>query len=226
MTNRTLRGEPLIVSQVCEVADIRQRWSPIFAGQASIRPACETASLGSCGGGGARIAALSPADEEVSMTDLDQAAPPNAPRDPHTLDLQWYRQELEQQRRFRLDELTDLAYDRLAASDDARSEVTAALMRAARAALAEIDAALFRIAIDRFGVCQRCGRTIAADRLEAIPMASLCMRCELSKESDKPRRQTRRTGTIPPTSSSRPPRDIVDVWGEDSFPASDPPANW
>src|SRR4051812_4030307 len=43
--------------------------------------------LGSCGGGGARIAALSPADEEVSMTDLDQAAPPNTPHDPHTLDL-------------------------------------------------------------------------------------------------------------------------------------------
>jgi RNA polymerase-binding transcription factor DksA len=160
------------------------------------------------------------------MTDLDQAAPPNAPHDPHTLDLQWYRQELEQQRRFRLDELTDLAYDRLAASDDARSEVTAALMRAARAALAEIDAALFRIAIDRFGVCQRCGRTIAKDRLEVIPMASLCVRCELSKESEKPRQQTWRTGTIPPTPSSRPLRDIVDVWGEDSFPASDPPANW
>jgi hypothetical protein len=35
-----------------------------------------------------------------------------------------------------------------------------------------------------------------------------------------------RTGTIPPASLSRPLRDIVDVWGEDSFPASDPPANW
>jgi uncharacterized membrane protein YkvA (DUF1232 family) len=28
------------------------------------------------------------------------------------------------------------------------------------------------------------------------------------------------------TSSGRQARDIVDVWGEDSFPASDPPANW
>jgi RNA polymerase-binding transcription factor DksA len=166
------------------------------------------------------------ADEEVSMTDLEQVAPPNAPGDPHTVDLQWYRHELEQQRRFRLDQLTDLAYDALAASDDALSEVTAMLMRAARAALADIDAALFRLAIGRFGVCQRCGRVISADRLHAIPMASLCLRCQLSKESEDRHLHPWRTGTIPPKSPARPLRDIVDVWGEDSFPASDPPANW
>lgn len=37
--------------------------------------------------------------------------------------------------------------------------------------------------------------------------------------------------TVPPPptdEAGRPPApdDIVDVWGEDSFPASDPPANW
>lgn len=160
------------------------------------------------------------------MTDLDHAAPPNAPRDRHTVDLQWYRRELEQHRRFRLDQLTDLAYDGLAGSDDALSEVTAALMRAARAALADIDAALFRLAIDRFGVCQHCGRIIPDERLQAIPMASLCLRCQLSKESANDQLNPWRTGTVPPTPPSRPLRDIVEVWGEDSFPASDPPANW
>ena len=159
------------------------------------------------------------------MTDLDQVAPPSPPSDRHIVDVQWYRRELEQQRRFRLDQLTHLAYDALAASDDARSKVTATLMRAARAALADIDAALFRLAIGRFGDCQRCCRPIPADRLQAIPMASDCLRCQLSKESENPRRHTWRTGTIP-KSASRPPRDIVDIWGEDSFPASDPPANW
>lgn len=160
------------------------------------------------------------------MTDLDQVAPPDTPRDLHAVDLQWYRDELEQQRRFRLDQFTDLAYDALAASGHAQSEVTATLMRASRAALADIDAALFRLAIGAFGICQRCGRAISADRLQAIPMASLCLRCQLSKESANDRLHPWRTGTIPPTSPSRPLRDIVDVWGEDSFPASDPPANW
>jgi RNA polymerase-binding transcription factor DksA len=164
--------------------------------------------------------------KEVSMTHLDQVAPPSTPRDRHSGDLEWYRHELEQQRRFRLDQLTDLAYDAMATSDDALSEVTATLMTAARAALADIDAALFRLAIGRFGVCQRCGRVIPAGRLQAIPMASLCLRCQLSEESENPHLRPRRTGTIPPTSPSQPLRDIVDVWGEDSFPASDPPANW
>jgi RNA polymerase-binding transcription factor DksA len=167
------------------------------------------------------------------MTDLHQVAPPDTQRAPHTVDVEWYRQELEQQRNFRLDQLTHLAYEGLAASDDAGSEVTTTLTRAARTALADIDAALFRLVIGRFGECQRCGRAISEDRLRAIPMASLCLRCQLAKGAANPQLQTWRTGTIPPTTPTpapalppRPQRDIVEVWGEDSFPASDPPANW
>ena len=160
------------------------------------------------------------------MTDLDQVAPTGAPYEASPVDLQWYRHELEQQRRFRLDQVTHLAYDVLAVSDDALSEVTATLMRAARAALADVDAALFRLAIGRFGNCQRCGRVIPEDVLRAVPAVSLCPRCQLSEGSAYPVLRARRTGTAPSTSSSGPPRDIVEVWGEDSFPASDPPANW
>ncbi|MGW1339515.1 TraR/DksA family transcriptional regulator [Kribbella sp. NPDC002412] len=140
------------------------------------------------------------------MSHLDQAAPPSRPRGRDAIDLQWFRSELEQQRRFRLDQLTDLSYEAAGVADDAQAEVTAALMTGARVVLAEIDAALFRLTIGSFGMCQRCARAIPVDRLQAIPMAGLCLTCQYAKESHRP--------------------DIVDVWGADSFPASDPPANW
>jgi hypothetical protein len=33
-------------------------------------------------------------------------------------------------------------------------------------------------------------------------------------------------GRVSVRSAASPPADIVDQWGEQSFPASDPPANW
>lgn len=166
------------------------------------------------------------------MTDLDQVAPSSAPRDRQVVDLGWYRSELEHQRRFRLDQLSELAYQALAASADAQGEVTATLIRGARTALADIDAALFRLAIGRFGICQRCGCAITADRLAALPMASLCLRCQYLEDLhvEPDRDEPQRTAITGPASTPQRPdpagRDIVEVWGEDSFPASDPPANW
>lgn len=126
------------------------------------------------------------------------------------VDLQFFRHELEQQRDFRLDQLTKLAYDAQTSVDEALAEVNVTLRRAAAAVLAEIDAALFRLAIGSFGSCQRCGADISQERLHALPMVSLCLRCEYVDEFH--RRQ------VEP--------DIVERWGIDSFPASDPPANW
>jgi RNA polymerase-binding transcription factor DksA len=126
------------------------------------------------------------------------------------VDEQFFRHELQQQREFRLDQLTKLAYEAETAADEALAEVNATLRRAATAVLAEIDAALFRLAIGSFGRCQRCGAAISEDRLRVLPMAGLCLRCEYAEEFL--RRQAA--------------SDIVDRWGFDSFPASDPPANW
>lgn len=142
------------------------------------------------------------------MSRLDQAARSSGSRRRPAIDLQWFRKELEQERRFRLDQLTDLSYEAAGAADDVQAEVTAVLMTGARTVLSEIDAALFRLATGSFGVCQQCGRAIPVERLEAVPMAALCVTCKYAKESH------------------RPAPDIVDVWGADSFPASDPPANW
>ena len=43
--------------------------------------------------------------------------------------------------------------------------------------LAEIDAALLRIAEGRFGVCEGCGRALGRQRLLADPTAVLCLSC-------------------------------------------------
>jgi RNA polymerase-binding transcription factor DksA len=44
--------------------------------------------------------------------------------------------------------------------------------------LAEIEAALSRLAAGRFGWCQRCGTAIAASRLTEIPQTRYCPACD------------------------------------------------
>lgn len=48
--------------------------------------------------------------------------------------------------------------------------------------LREIDAALRRIEEGTFGMCQRCGRPIGEDRLEAMPYATKCIECKRLEE--------------------------------------------
>jgi RNA polymerase-binding transcription factor DksA len=53
----------------------------------------------------------------------------------------------------------------------------AALAGAARADLAEIQAALDRLADGSYGTCQGCGARISAQRLAARPAARTCVGC-------------------------------------------------
>jgi RNA polymerase-binding transcription factor DksA len=157
------------------------------------------------------------------------------------LDVDDFRADLEHHRQFRVEQLDELTGDVFAGSDDALDEVTSALMTAAATALADIDAALHRVDEGCFGFCQVCDSAIAVDRLKALPMASLCMFCQYAKEAaglDREHSPRRRSSLRPiplPPARIAPrrqvhrepqPPDIVDVWGFDSFPASDPPANW
>jgi DnaK suppressor protein len=48
--------------------------------------------------------------------------------------------------------------------------------------LVEIEAALTRIDIGRYGTCVNCGTDIAAERLEAYPWASACIECARQAE--------------------------------------------
>ena len=53
----------------------------------------------------------------------------------------------------------------------------AALADAAREDLAEIEAALARLADGSYGICQVCGARISAERLAARPAARACVGC-------------------------------------------------
>jgi len=50
--------------------------------------------------------------------------------------------------------------------------------------LNEIEHALQKYEAGTYGLCDACGRAIEQARLEAIPQASLCLRCKASREKD------------------------------------------
>jgi DnaK suppressor protein len=57
-----------------------------------------------------------------------------------------------------------------------RAQLTA-LVAAARARIAEVDEALGRVAAGTYGICERCRRPIAGERLEVRPFARCCVHC-------------------------------------------------
>jgi RNA polymerase-binding transcription factor DksA len=95
--------------------------------------------------------------------------------------LEHFRNALYEQRRFRLEQLHQLAASDRAASDQLM-EVEVALRTAAEAALADIDAALTRVGNGSYGLCARCQRPILPERLAILPAAALCMRCQQNQE--------------------------------------------
>ena len=61
-------------------------------------------------------------------------------------------------------------------------EIAETLENNEESVLAAIDAALRRIDEGTYGVCQRCERQIAPERLEALPYAELCIDCKREME--------------------------------------------
>jgi RNA polymerase-binding transcription factor DksA len=62
-------------------------------------------------------------------------------------------------------------------SDAYEQEFTLSLMASEEGTLEQVEEALERIRSKTFGVCEECEGTISKKRLEAIPFASLCIRC-------------------------------------------------
>ncbi len=49
----------------------------------------------------------------------------------------------------------------------------------------KIDQALERIENETFGLCERCGEDIGAERLKARPMATFCINCKTRLEEEE-----------------------------------------
>ena len=47
--------------------------------------------------------------------------------------------------------------------------------------LADVDRALTKLDEDSYGTCDRCGATISAERLDALPWAVLCVICAATR---------------------------------------------
>ena len=72
---------------------------------------------------------------------------------------------------------TDDEHDPEGATIAFERQHAAALVGQARQQLAEIDAALLRLAAGSYGRCEKCGQPIGAERLAARPATSTCIGC-------------------------------------------------
>lgn len=73
-----------------------------------------------------------------------------------------------------------------------RSQVDAVL-RQTRGHLAEVEAALARVDVGTYGVCEVCGQPIGEGRLEARPTARTCIACATSGRATRSQKSSRPT---------------------------------
>lgn len=87
-------------------------------------------------------------------------------------------EQLEEQRRFRVEQLAQLAAEFDEVETSAEREVREAIQYGARVALADILAARERLADGTYGRCVACAAPLSPDRLEVLPHAARCVDCQ------------------------------------------------
>lgn len=70
------------------------------------------------------------------------------------------------------------------ASDSFQQEVAVGLLQNEQQILGAISEALDRLDAGTYGTCDRCGKKIPAERLDAIPYARRCVSCEQQVEQE------------------------------------------
>ena len=71
-----------------------------------------------------------------------------------------------------------------AAMDSVHSEMRSQLAEKESQELSAIDYALHKMETGEYGLCEECGMPIAVERLEVIPDAELCLKCQEELEED------------------------------------------
>jgi RNA polymerase-binding transcription factor DksA len=110
------------------------------------------------------------------MTPIPISAVPDAPTPAQLAGL---RDQLEEQRRFRLEQLDEL---RTLDPHDS-SDVTDVLAAGARTALHDVLAALYRMDTGSYGLCTDCGVQLPVERLEVLPQVAQCLPCRAGRTS-------------------------------------------
>ncbi|CAL9326957.1 TraR/DksA family transcriptional regulator [Streptomyces sp. SudanB52_2052] len=107
-------------------------------------------------------------------------------------DLAALRENLTEQRLFRQEQLRQLADAAPSRTDDVRRhdaasqvEVHVKLAAAARMVLADVEAALRRMAEGSYGTCRLCRGPVARERLMIVPQARYCARCQQVREAGR-----------------------------------------
>ncbi|WP_078969365.1 TraR/DksA family transcriptional regulator [Streptomyces cyaneogriseus] len=104
-------------------------------------------------------------------------------------DLAVLRADLLEQRLFRREQLRRLAVSRPSRAGGARretaarAEVRAKLAASARMVLADVEAALTRMAEGRYGTCHLCRSPLPLDYLKIVPQARYCGGCRRAREA-------------------------------------------
>ena len=71
------------------------------------------------------------------------------------------------------------------ATESFELEKRLAVEKQVRGHLAEVEHALEKFEKGTYGMCDICGQPIAANRLEALPQASLCLNCKSQKAKSR-----------------------------------------
>ncbi|MFG2746868.1 TraR/DksA family transcriptional regulator [Streptomyces chartreusis] len=100
------------------------------------------------------------------------------------------RENLHEQRLFRQDQLRQIAAapraeELLGRRSAAQAEVHVKLAASARMVLADVEAALQRMADGSYGACHLCRRAIEPERLTIVPQARYCARCQQVREAGR-----------------------------------------